>query len=132
MDAVESPLWGASLVAIGLLVLMSNMGWLDIDRLAQWWPLLLIAVGGYFLYGSIQKKKDEETPGMSRPAFSPEGVTLGIGLIAIGLLWTLSNLGRVDLLHGPADLVAAAPDPLGRAGARGPVDPPLRLAGELR
>jgi len=36
---------------------------------------------------------------MSRPAFSPEGATLGIGLIAIGLLWTLSNLGRVDLLH---------------------------------
>jgi hypothetical protein len=35
---------------------------------------------------------------MSRPAFSPEGATLGIGLIAIGLLWTLSNLGRVDLL----------------------------------
>jgi hypothetical protein len=59
-DAVESPLWGASLVAIGLLVLMSNMGWLDIDRLARWWPLLLIAVGGYFLYGSIQKKKDED------------------------------------------------------------------------
>jgi TM2 domain-containing membrane protein YozV len=58
-DAVESPLWGASLVAIGLLVLMSNMGWLDLDRLAQWWPLLLIAVGGYFLYGSIQSKKAE-------------------------------------------------------------------------
>lgn len=35
---------------------------------------------------------------MSRPAFSPEGVTLGLGLIAIGLLWTLSNFGRVDLL----------------------------------
>jgi hypothetical protein len=35
---------------------------------------------------------------MSRPAFSPEGVTLGIGLIAIGLLWTLSNFGHVNLL----------------------------------
>ena len=60
-DAVESPVWGASLVAIGLLVLLSNMGWLDLDRLAQWWPLLLMAVGGYFLYGSIQKKKAAET-----------------------------------------------------------------------
>lgn len=36
---------------------------------------------------------------MSRPSFSPEGVTLGVGLIAIGLLWTLSNFGRVDLLQ---------------------------------
>ena len=60
-ESVESPLWGASLVVIGLLVLLSNMGWLDLDRLARWWPLLLIAVGGYFIYGSIQKKKAEET-----------------------------------------------------------------------
>ncbi|MCG6923473.1 MAG: hypothetical protein LJF15_20650 [Acidobacteria bacterium] len=34
-----------------------------------------------------------------RPAFSPEGLTLGFGLIAIGVLWTLSNLGQVDLLY---------------------------------
>lgn len=36
---------------------------------------------------------------MSRPAFSPEGLTLGTGLIAIGVLWTLSNLGTIDLLY---------------------------------
>jgi len=35
---------------------------------------------------------------MNRPSFSPEGVTLGVSLIAIGVLWTLSNMGRVDLL----------------------------------
>jgi hypothetical protein len=36
---------------------------------------------------------------MSRRVFSPEGFTLGAGLVAIGLLWTLSNLGQVDLLR---------------------------------
>jgi hypothetical protein len=36
---------------------------------------------------------------MSRRAFSPEGLTLGVGLVGIGVLWTLSNLGSVDLLH---------------------------------
>ena len=60
-ETVESPLWGGSLVAIGLLVLLNNMGWLDLDRLARWWPLLLIAVGAYFIYNSIQKKKAEDT-----------------------------------------------------------------------
>lgn len=35
---------------------------------------------------------------MSRPAFSPEGVTLGVCLVALGVLWTLSNLGRVEML----------------------------------
>ena len=34
---------------------------------------------------------------MSRPAFSPEGVTLGVCLVALGVLWTLSNLGRVEI-----------------------------------
>ena len=60
-DDVESPVWGGSLVAIGVLVLFSNLGWLDLDRLARWWPLLLIAVGAYFVYASVQKKKAEET-----------------------------------------------------------------------
>jgi hypothetical protein len=35
---------------------------------------------------------------MSRPAFSPEGATLGVCLVALGVLWTLGNLGRVELL----------------------------------
>jgi LiaI-LiaF-like transmembrane region len=55
--SLESPVWGGTLVAIGLLVLFNNLGWLDIDRLARWWPILLIVVGVYFVYGSIQKKK---------------------------------------------------------------------------
>jgi hypothetical protein len=59
--AVESPLWGGSLVAIGLLVLLSNMGWLNLEWVARWWPLFLIVVGLYFIYASIQKKKAEDT-----------------------------------------------------------------------
>ena len=35
---------------------------------------------------------------MSRPLFSPEGLTLGTCLVAVGILWTLSNLGRLELL----------------------------------
>jgi hypothetical protein len=35
---------------------------------------------------------------MSRPAFSPEGLTLGVCLVTLGVLWTLSNLGRLELL----------------------------------
>jgi len=59
-SGLESPVWGGTLVVIGLLVLFNNLGWLDLDRLARWWPVLLIAVGVYFVYGSIQKKKAGE------------------------------------------------------------------------
>jgi hypothetical protein len=30
--------------------------------------------------------------------FRPEGVTLGLGLLALGVATTLANLGRLDLL----------------------------------
>jgi hypothetical protein len=30
--------------------------------------------------------------------FRPEGLTLGLLLVGLGVLWTLSNLGRIDLL----------------------------------
>ena len=62
---------------------------------------------------------------MNRPAFSPEGVTLGVCLVTLGVLWTLSNLGRArDPARAP-HLVAALPRPLGRPRAGGAVDPPL-------
>jgi TM2 domain-containing membrane protein YozV len=56
-SGVESPVWGGMLVAIGLLVLFNNLGWLDLDRLARWWPSLLILVGAWFIYASIQKRR---------------------------------------------------------------------------
>jgi hypothetical protein len=31
-------------------------------------------------------------------SFSPEGVTLGACLVALGVLWTLANAGRIELL----------------------------------
>jgi uncharacterized membrane protein (DUF441 family) len=34
----------------------------------------------------------------SSSVFSPEGLTLGISLVAVGVLWTLGNMGRLDLL----------------------------------
>jgi hypothetical protein len=35
---------------------------------------------------------------MNRPVFSPEGITLGVCLVALGVTWTLSNMGRVEIL----------------------------------
>ena len=35
---------------------------------------------------------------MTRTAFSPEGVTFGVSLVALGVLGTLANLGRLELL----------------------------------
>jgi len=31
--------------------------------------------------------------------FRPDGIALGLALVALGVAWTLANLGRVDLLR---------------------------------
>jgi hypothetical protein len=56
-DQAESPAWGATLIAIGVLFLFHNLGWLDLTRISRFWPVLLIAAGGALLYRSIQKRK---------------------------------------------------------------------------
>ena len=35
---------------------------------------------------------------MSR-SFRPEGIVFGLILIVLGVLWTLANLGRIDMLE---------------------------------
>jgi hypothetical protein len=35
---------------------------------------------------------------MAARAFSPEGLAIGICLVGVGVLWLLSNLGRLELL----------------------------------
>ncbi len=57
----ESPAWGVTLVAVGVLLLLNNLGWLDLERLQRYWPILLIVAGGYFIYSSFQKRKAEES-----------------------------------------------------------------------
>jgi hypothetical protein len=58
---VESPIWGGLLAVFGVLILLNNLGWLELERLARWWPVLLIGVGVWFVYESIQKKRASES-----------------------------------------------------------------------
>jgi hypothetical protein len=56
-ESGESPVWGGVLVAIGLMILVNNLGWINLAALQRYWPILLILVGGFFLYRSTQGKK---------------------------------------------------------------------------
>jgi TM2 domain-containing membrane protein YozV len=56
-DVAESPAWGASLVVLGGLLLLHNLGWLHLGSLARFWPVLLIAAGFAFLRGALQRRK---------------------------------------------------------------------------
>jgi len=58
-DPTESPAWGASLIGVGALLLLNNLGWLRLAALQRWWPLVLMAAGAAFLYGSVRRAKRE-------------------------------------------------------------------------
>jgi TM2 domain-containing membrane protein YozV len=60
-EAFESPLWGGSLLVLGLLLLLNNLGWLHLAALARYWPVALIVAGGAFLYSAIQRRRANGT-----------------------------------------------------------------------
>jgi len=58
-DTTESPAWGAALIGVGALLLFNNLGWLRLAALQRYWPLVLMAAGAAFLYGSMRRAKRE-------------------------------------------------------------------------
>jgi len=56
-DVTESPAWGGTLVAMGLVLLFNNLGWFDLAALRRYWPLLLVVAGVALVYGSLRKRK---------------------------------------------------------------------------
>ena len=48
-------LLGVIIILVGLFFLARNLGWIPYHffhfRLSQWWPVILIAVGAWFLFG---------------------------------------------------------------------------------
>jgi TM2 domain-containing membrane protein YozV len=53
----ESPLWGGTLLGLGLLLLLNNMGWLRLAAFARYWPLVLVVVGAAFLLRALRARQ---------------------------------------------------------------------------
>jgi hypothetical protein len=45
------------LIALGIIFLLSNLGWLSRSLIAQWWPLILIFVGVLLLIRRSSRQK---------------------------------------------------------------------------
>jgi hypothetical protein len=50
-------MWGGVLVVAGALLLVHNLGWFDLERFRQFWPVLLIVAGIYFIRRSLEARK---------------------------------------------------------------------------
>lgn len=60
-------LWGTLLVLVGLLLLLSNLGVMAVDVWSLLWPLLLIGVGVWLVWGVLVKPEGVETEEVSIP-----------------------------------------------------------------
>ena len=58
------PLAGIGLILFGLLLLLHTLDLMDFERVARYWPVLLIAAGVYLLYGRLSGR--DETHGEAR------------------------------------------------------------------
>jgi hypothetical protein len=56
----QSTGWGIALVALGGVLLLNNFGWLNLRAIGRFWPLLLVAIGGYFIWNSIRQRQSGE------------------------------------------------------------------------
>jgi Domain of unknown function (DUF5668) len=59
----ESPLWGALLIGLGLLILLHNLGFVRLASVGRLWPLALVVAGGFFIFKSASRRKDPPSGG---------------------------------------------------------------------
>ena len=56
-DDAESPAWGGVLLGIGLLLLLNNLGILRLVAVRQFWPLVLVGAGAWFLRRALRNRR---------------------------------------------------------------------------
>lgn len=62
-ESIEGPGWGVALMGLGLLLLLHNLGWLNLASVSRFWPLLLIVAGGAMLRNSLAKSRKDSDGG---------------------------------------------------------------------
>ncbi len=55
-----SPWWGAGLTALGVVLLLHSLGWIDVRAWQRFWPVLLISVGTVSLYASHTRRTADQ------------------------------------------------------------------------
>ena len=69
-DDTESPAWGAVLLGIGVILLMNNLGILQLAAVRRFWPLALVGIGFVFLRRALKRR---ETAPLAPPPGTDDG-----------------------------------------------------------
>jgi LiaI-LiaF-like transmembrane region len=56
LDEEASAAWGWALIALGGLLLLNNLGWLNLWAVRRFWPLLLIVAGAFVIRNALRRR----------------------------------------------------------------------------
>lgn len=59
-EQLNLPLWGGLLILMGILFLLDNLGAIRIRTAVEFWPLILVALGGYLIFNFFQNGRDRK------------------------------------------------------------------------
>jgi TM2 domain-containing membrane protein YozV len=62
VEEPASPAWGWTLIGLGVVLLLNNLGWLNLWAVRRFWPVLLI-VGGVLVIRGAMKRRGDSSPG---------------------------------------------------------------------
>ncbi|RPI25341.1 MAG: hypothetical protein EHM70_20200 [Chloroflexota bacterium] len=96
----SSLFWGAILLLAGVLLLLDNLGILDVDVWSLIWPLFLIAVGVWFLLGTVFGKRFSQSEHVSIPLANASRARVRINHGAGRLNIFAGDAGAGDLAEG--------------------------------
>ena len=55
-------LWGGLLIVMGVLFLLDNLGAIHLRDAVEFWPILLIVLGGYLIISQFMSRKKDDPP----------------------------------------------------------------------
>ncbi|HVN56420.1 MAG TPA: DUF5668 domain-containing protein [Anaerolineaceae bacterium] len=92
-------LWGLILLIIGVLLLLQNLGLLSINIWGLLWPLFLILLGAFMIWGLTSRRRPSETRQLSIPAGSAQEAVVSFHHGA-GKLYVSAGLPSSEILSG--------------------------------
>ncbi len=72
-ETMNFPLWGGILILMGVIFLLDNLGAIRIRSIIEFWPLILVFIGGHLIYSYVRQNGDRKpAPPSSGPASSSD------------------------------------------------------------
>jgi hypothetical protein len=72
-EEINLPFWGGIILLMGILFLLDNLGAISLRTAFRFWPMILIALGGYLIVKYVRSNQNKTVP--AQPIERPESTS---------------------------------------------------------